>query len=328
MAKQTITKEESDMLSEVLNSDGAAQERQVKTFDFVHPDKLSKANLRALELIFATLEKSWTGTLAAALRTEALVQIKPFEQATFGSYAESVPEGSLIFEVSLNPLPGKALIEMPTAIALPIVDRLAGGKGQVQGEPKPMTQIEKSIVAGFVGRLASDLASAFSPVAKLEPVVTDVHTSAAEIALAQQAPVILLTTAWDTLAMQQSVNIALPVKALDPILEDLIPQRWRKLEEGPKESASASISRLLREVEIPAKIHLGRASVSMQDVLSMEVGDVVRLETTVNDPLQIEIGGQLRFQAKPGLAGKRLAVQIVNQAEDTAHEEVPLAQAA
>ena len=328
MSKHTVTKEENEMLSEALSSEGAVPERQVRAFDFAHPDKLSKANLRALELVFASVEKSWTGTLADTLRTEAVVQGNPFEQAVFGTYAESVAETSLVFEVALNPLPGRTIIDLPLALALPIVDRLAGGKGELQGEPRPLTQIERSIMAGFVGRLAADLATAFGPVAKLEAGDPEVHSSPAELELKQQAPVIVLATAWDALSVKQSVNVALPVNSLDPILEDLIPQRWRKKDEGPREAMPASIAGLLREVEIPASVRLGRAGVSMQEVLSMEVGDVVRLENTVNDTIQIEIGGQLRFQAKPGLAGKKLAVQIVDQAEDSAHEEIPAAKAA
>jgi flagellar motor switch protein FliM len=82
--------EEINESSEVLQSAGQppAETKQVRGYDFVHPDKLSKLNLRALEIIFTSLEKSWAAVLSTALRSETLVQLNSMEQAAFSAHAE------------------------------------------------------------------------------------------------------------------------------------------------------------------------------------------------------------------------------------------------
>ena len=51
-------------------------------------------------------------------------------------------------------------------------------------------------------------------------------------------------------------------------------------------------------------------SITVQELLDLAVGDVLQLETGVNEDLPVLIGQREKFYCKPGLCGKRLAVQI------------------
>ncbi len=53
----------------------------------------------------------------------------------------------------------------------------------------------------------------------------------------------------------------------------------------------------------------------------MDVGDVIRLDHTVNDALVVRIQDTPRFQARPGLAGRKMAVQIIGAYTEDAEEE-------
>ena len=48
----------------------------------------------------------------------------------------------------------------------------------------------------------------------------------------------------------------------------------------------------------------------------MEVGDVIRLDSGVNDLIEVKVGGRNMFRAVPGLRGRRLAVRIVERVDD------------
>jgi flagellar motor switch protein FliM len=67
---------------------------------------------------------------------------------------------------------------------------------------------------------------------------------------------------------------------------------------------------------------IGAMDLTVRDVLSLQVGDVVRLQNTrVNDPMVLKIGNRRKFLCKPGQIGNKLAVQIIKQLEDIEQEE-------
>ena len=78
--------------------------------------------------------------------------------------------------------------------------------------------------------------------------------------------------------------------------------------------------RALRQVSVPVKVELGKCEVTMRDVLNLEVGDIVRLDTQAGEELVLCIGDLAKFRCVPGAEGKALAVQITRLISP---EEVP-----
>jgi len=313
VSKQNVTKEEINELSQALNaaaeSPGSDTE-QVRQYDFAHPDKLSKLNLRALQLMFSSLEHPWAATLSAALRSEVTVQVNPIEQSSFGVHAEAFPAACVIGSVTMEPLPGLSIIDLPTTLALSIVNRLTGGKGEGPAEPREMTQIELSIVKRLLNRLCADLSSAWSPVKQVQFSVSELHQSPADVGVDVEELVIVAGTIWNVDSTEHHVNIALPVSSLDPVLDVLDPQTWLRRDAGRGTISAEAVAELLESVNIEVAVEAGHARVSMQDLVNMGVGDVIRLDRSVNDPLDVKIGGRVSFSGRPGLVGRRLSVQI------------------
>jgi len=55
---------------------------------------------------------------------------------------------------------------------------------------------------------------------------------------------------------------------------------------------------------------LGQASVTVRELLELEVGDVLPIDTKISDDLSMLIGLREKFKCKPGVVGNKLAVQI------------------
>jgi flagellar motor switch protein FliM len=61
---------------------------------------------------------------------------------------------------------------------------------------------------------------------------------------------------------------------------------------------------------------IGTINLPIRDVLSLRVGDVVRLSTIkVGDPLTLSVGNKKKFYCQPGVVGKKMAVQITGKME-------------
>jgi len=291
--------------------------KEVRQYDFAHPDKLSKAHLRIVQLILSGLERSWSVTLAAILKTEATVTVDSLEQTSFGAYAESLPAPGLFAGLSLGRLPGTGLIALPADLALGIVERWTGGEGKVEGEPRELTHIERRITKRLLDRLATDFGAAWSPAFDLATAVSGFYGSADEIEMNPEEMVLVSGFVWRLASAEHKVSLAIPASSLDPVRDLLTPQRWLRGKASGGNIPAASASQLLEPVMLQSVVELGRTRVSVQDIIGMGIGDVIRLDRTVADSLDVKIGGKVKFYARPGLVGRRLAVQIVEQAQET-----------
>jgi flagellar motor switch protein FliM len=57
-------------------------------------------------------------------------------------------------------------------------------------------------------------------------------------------------------------------------------------------------------------------------VLSLNVGDVVRLyNTRIGDPYSLNIGRKKKFLCRPGVIGKKMAVQVIKKIAELGEEE-------
>lgn len=73
----------------------------------------------------------------------------------------------------------------------------------------------------------------------------------------------------------------------------------------------ATLGEKLGEVPIELRAVLGHAEFSLDDLASLRVGDVIALDQRVQQPIEIIIAGKSCFQARAGLSGKVVALEIV-----------------
>jgi len=67
---------------------------------------------------------------------------------------------------------------------------------------------------------------------------------------------------------------------------------------------------------------IGSMNLTVREVLALTVGDVVRLpDTRAGDPMELKVGNRTKFLCKPGVVGKKLAVQIIKKLEEAEEEE-------
>jgi flagellar motor switch protein FliM len=75
-------------------------------------------------------------------------------------------------------------------------------------------------------------------------------------------------------------------------------------------------------VDVNVVAEIGKIQIPVRDVLSLRLGDVVRLyNVRVGDPMTLNIGNKKKFLCRPGVIGKKMAVQIVKKMAELEQEE-------
>ena len=74
----------------------------------------------------------------------------------------------------------------------------------------------------------------------------------------------------------------------------------------------ADLKSHLDAVSVPVCAVLGTGHLSMQDLLDLRPGDIIRLDSRADQELAIAIGAQNAYLGRPGRVGEKLAVQITS----------------
>jgi flagellar motor switch protein FliN/FliY len=91
--------------------------------------------------------------------------------------------------------------------------------------------------------------------------------------------------AWDQATEIAQTGAALAAAAVQPV-------EFGQLSPGPKAEGQRNLD-LLLDVEIPVAVEVGRAQMSLDDVLRLVPGSVVALDKKAEEPVDLRVNGRL-----------------------------------
>ncbi len=291
---------------------GALPPRAVKLYDFRRPDRFSKDQLRALRILHVTFARLLSSALSSYLRANVQVRLTMLEESTYDEYIRSLPSPTVMYVISPEPLPRQAVLEINLPVARAMLDRLLGGNGAASNRSAEMTEIELTLLRTLGNYLMTCLREAWANVVPLQP-------SFQEPVLSPEfVQITLLTESTVTLVFEVSVlqvsgtmSLCLPHPVLQPVLDALTSQVWSTgMGQPARDNAPIAGSDELAPVALPVVVELGRTELALRDLLNLQVGQVLRLDTPADGELAVRVGEHVKFLGRAGTVGKQLAVQL------------------
>lgn len=303
-----------------------AETRKIKIYDFKRPDKFSKDQIRTLQMMHETFARLTTTSLSAQLRTIVHVHVASVDQLTYEEFLRSIPNPTTLAVINMDPLKGSAILEIDPSITFTIIDRLFGGPGEAVKINRELTDIELSVIEGIIVRILGNLREAWSNVIDLRPRLGNIETNPQ---FAQIVPpndmVVLITLETKVGDVEGMTNFCIPYLTIEPIISKLSAQYWySSIRKGGTTENVAILKKRLENVYIELIAELGSMDVTVRDVLNLQKGDIIKLETVkVDDDMVLKIGNRKKFYARPGVVGTHMAVQITGRiGEELSEEEV------
>ncbi len=301
----------------------AREQKKVKIYDFRRPDKFSKDHIRTIQMMHETFARLTTTALSAQLRALVSVHVASVDQLTYEEFIRSIPNPTTLAVVNMDPLKGSAVLEIDPSITFTIIDKLFGGMGEASKISRELTDIELSVMEGIIVRILGNLREAWSNVIDLRPRLGNIETNPQ---FAQIVPpndmVVLITLETKVGDVEGMTNLCIPYISIEPIISKLSAQyMYSSIRKGATDENLAIIQSRLETVTLPVIAEIGEAQIVVQDVLSLTVGDVIKLpETKIGDDMILKIGGRKKFKCRPGLVASRVAVKIGEMITDVPDE--------
>jgi flagellar motor switch protein FliM len=109
------------------------------------------------------------------------------------------------------------------------------------------------------------------------------------------------------------INLCLPYLTLEPVMDKLNTKFWySNMQDSDGETYSDDIESLISKAMVPVTTVLGHSSINVSDFMSIQPGDIIRLDTKVDDELDVYVGDIKKFTALPGSSGKNYAVRLTS----------------
>ena len=133
-------------------------QKEVRTYDFKRPERVSKDQMRSLEGIHEGFARNLGASLSGFLRTIVEVRVATIEQLTYSEFIHSLPNPTCFVILQDPHLEGQMCLELSPLIAYPIIERLLGGNNSEMFIPqRPLTSIEWRLIQRLISRALDHL---------------------------------------------------------------------------------------------------------------------------------------------------------------------------
>lgn len=291
-----------------------AEEKPVKNYDFKRPSKFSKEHLRTLEIIFEHYGRLLSTNLPVYLRKNIQVEVVNSEAVTYSEFANSLSSPMLLGVINFSPLKGTILMEVATNIGYAMVDRMLGGLGEPLSKSREFSEIELLIIERLLTVCVNLLREPWKNVVELNPRLERIETNSQFAQIISPSEMIAIVTINIKIGeVEGLMNMCLPYITLDVVMDKLNTKFWYSSQQEKEEiSYGDMVESLLEKAQIPVKAVLGHSSFAVSDFAGLQVGDIIRLDTKVEDELGVYVGSIKKFTALPGVAGDDYAVRITS----------------
>lgn len=291
-----------------------SNEKQVKNYDFARPAKFSKEHLRTLEIIFEHYGRLLSTNLPVYLRKTVQVEVMNSEAVTYSEFSNALSNPVLLGIVNFSPLKGNILVEIAENIGYAIVDRMLGGLGIPLDRTRDFSEIELLIIERIYNVCVNLLAEPWENVCELEPRLERIETNSQFAQIISPAEMIALVTLNVKIGeVEGLINICLPYLTLETVMDKLNTKYWySSLQDKDEQVYTDTIEALISRAPMPMKAVLGNSTISVNDFLGLQLGDIIRLNTKVDEELDIYVGNIKKFTALPGASGDNYAVRITS----------------
>jgi flagellar motor switch protein FliM len=289
----------------------AEAEDNLRRVDLTGRERQLKGAMYAMSHVAQRFARGARKTLPFLVKRRARLVPEPVCIVDLG--AERVVERGPVFEILLEAEDGPAwacLTVGPEALAVMLEGALGGSeKTASSGIGADLTLAQ----AALVGKLARKLAEDFADAVRGEVGISLRTLSARSIPAGDERDAafpdgLRAECVFEGISSEARIAIAMGAEALETASKD-------QDDEG-EEASDPRMAEALIEVPVEVVAELGSVRLGLRRVLSLEVGQVLRLTTAVDDPVIVRVAGVEKFRGAPVISRGQLSVEIRGRHED------------
>ena len=286
-------------------------------YDFKKPQKYSTDNMRFLSVISEEFCKNMNLFLAYELKKPNIVcKLEKIEQTNYEEFMHMISNDSVIIEHAIQPLVHGLIYQLDKSVALSLIDLLLSGDGIVDNSKRQLAQIDRELISHIASLFLTKM-HIFEGCEYRE--VSNVYTNAGSSKKYPVSEPVLISHMKMMIGNKEvgKMTFCNPYSCMEPVLEQLESKRLfiKENKEYDFEFTSALYNNICGANTDMVAI-LGRTKISVEELLKLELGDIIILDSKVNGDIDLNVGSSKSFRCKPGIIKNKKGVIITNNTKE------------
>jgi len=321
LSQQEIDQLLNNMATGTEDSGGQSTvDKEVIPFDFRLPNRISKNQLRTIRNIHENFAESFSSFLMAKLQSIININVISVDQIYYSEYVLSVSNPACLFTFGIDKTDIKGILEFSTDLALTLVDRFLGGIGGSSKESKIITPIEQKVLTVVVEKIMQDLRKSWQMIDDYAFAIERFEPDIDFAQITSQSESVLLVTLEIFIGEQSYLmNLCFATYAFDSVLSKLSSQNLstiRPVMYKGGQTAKNILTKHLSRTRLNVEVEFGRATISLNQLRSLEKGDVILLSNRVGQEVDVKIGKKKLFKGTVGNVNNHRAVKITQKIDN------------
>lgn len=283
-----------------------------RPYDFSSQDKIVRGRMPALEIINERFSRSLSANLSLAIGKHVDIAISSSKTTKFNEFMKGVPVPASFNILKLGNLRGHIMMLLDPNLVFMLVDMFFGGNGQthVKIEGRDFTFIEQRIIKKVMDLARVEMEKAWNPVLPLElvHVRSEVNPQFAQIVQGIEI-VIVVNFSVEAENFSGNISLCLPYSTLEPIKDKLFAGFQAEQLEVDKQWV-ARLREMVGATNMEMVVELGKSELRVRELASLKSGDVLILDTDIEDELKLRVEGVTKFMGRPGIFSNKPALKI------------------
>lgn len=292
-------------------------------YDFRQTEKFSADQNRFLNKLSVSFAESVVTQMAPMLQIRFSMELLRFQFRNYGNYLNNLKEPTpmLVFRLDGD---HQAFLDIDFDLTFSIFDKLMGGRGLPPKDDSRnyLTDLERAILRRPLSRILGSYGQAWQEFKPVEPQWESLELNPNAVYLYPPTENMVVTAFQIDVGTTQGIlNVVVPARYLKASIprssyDEFILTRGGGASARQLASVTPIFATKIGGAKVPVAMSLGRAELLFRELLTIEVGDTIRLDTEIRDPLRIKVNGRTKFRGNPGVKEGKLAARIAQVLEE------------
>ncbi|MCP5006849.1 MAG: hypothetical protein GY941_23320 [Planctomycetes bacterium] len=298
-----------------------SEEEDYTYYDFERPNTVSREKKRLLYKLYENTAYQISRGVSNFLRTTVKITLDDIKEVTFGIFKQSCEDMLYIGTVKLKPLQGFGCITLGLSLCMTMVEVAFGGSTKNPNEIRKPTDLEISIIGNVVSIVLEKLKSSWEQYQLMNWRVAETSVESRYLNIATESDLLLVVSFTVNLDYAfGEMKFCVPVASMDNLLDRMLDSTKQGDSGVDRKKDGEVLEKLVDEIPVEVVGVLDEIHISINDLVNLKTGDVIRLGSKVTDNLKISVEAINKFSGKLGLLGSKKAMQISSVSDGGSYE--------
>lgn len=299
---------------------GDAGAKKVKEYDFRSPKRFTKEQLKVVSSVYENYSRLLSSFLTGMLRLYVNVECVHIEEQRYSEFNNALPDsimagtGEMRF-TGASEENNTLIMDISRPVAFAVIERLLGGTGDGLDVGREFTEIETSLMENVFKGVFPQMADSWANYFEVDTLYRKLETNARLMqSIGADETVVILMMDVQMKDITGNISICVPAVCLEEVLKKIDSQYIRNLRRinsaGDKERREL-VMQYLSQSDLEMRCIIGTTTITLGDVMYLNVGDVLQLNKPVSTNVDLCVGQSPWFHGKIGVQKNKKAFQVL-----------------